>query len=101
MQTFAVTGANNTILAIAVVAPSSNSDAPTNNTPLIVGLVVGLGGGLMLIIAGGVVTLIYYRRHRSTGKVWASSKPIHVSGVDAANAPEDIETNEGKGSAMH
>lgn len=74
MQSFAVTGAANTILAIAIVTPTGtdSSGSTTNNKPLIVGLVVGLGGGLMLIAAGAVYTVFYIRRKRAKGKVWDS-----------------------------
>lgn len=68
MQTFAVTGANNTILAI-VVNCTSNCGTATSINPLIVGLVAGLAAGIILIAATVVVIIICLYRKKHTGKV--------------------------------
>lgn len=71
MQSYGVTGANNTILSIATVCTGC---ATSSQTPLIVGLVVGLIGGLSLIGGG-----LYYYLRVSKLKAKSAVKPTPVS----------------------
>lgn len=105
MQSFAVTGANNTILTIVVVSCSSNCGTSTNNTPLIVGLAVGLGGGFLLLASFSVFALVYLHHVRKNGKIWAvQNAPALRSPWPEMSRDEEPQVNVadegGKGSSM-
>ncbi|MEW5307283.1 MAG: hypothetical protein WDW36_009690 [Sanguina aurantia] len=84
---FNVTGASNVIFAVGYACTGSGcptTAAKQDDKPLIIGLVVGIGGGLIVII--GVVAFVLVRRRRSAAgrRINAISPGSAVTAMQAA-----------------
>lgn len=77
-------GASNVILSVGYVCGSScNSDA-TNYTPLIIGLTVGIGGGLIAI---AILVIVLLRRRAAKRKNLTTKLPQQQQQHQSAETP--------------